>query len=914
MAGWGFDGEEEKKGKRGRACVVVLGDIGRSPRMQYHALSLARQASLAVDIVGYGGSEPYSAILEHHSINIYKMKQCPKFLQHLPWIFKPFVLLFKAVFQFFMLLWFLCYKIPAPDVFLVQNPPSVPTLVAVKWASWLRGSAFIIDWHNFGYTLLALSLGRSSRFVAVYRWFERHYGKMADGSLCVTRAMQHELAQNWGIKATVLYDQPPEFFHSASLEEKHKLFCRLNKNLTQPHGVQDCATIGTVGLMNKNLNDTLCTSMVGSDIVLKPNRPAIIVSSTSWTPDEDFGILLEAAVMYDRRVAAILNEDNSTEEVLWKEMWEGKQYLYPRLLFIITGKGPEKEKYEEKIRRLHLIRVAFRTMWLSAEDYPLLLGSADLGVCLHTSSSGLDLPMKVVDMFGCGLPVCAVSYSCIKELVQVEKNGVLFSSSSELADELLHFFKGFPDACDSLELLRNGALETGSSARWTAEWEDNAQPLISKAIKAKTSEKIKSGLQLAAIPPSTAEEVVPSVNPSIEVPRRFNDVPNTSNPQRATKLRKYVVDANSQVDSIKLTNYENLSNVVDVIRRKLGDDGVKAFKNTSFGHFLDMKSMIFCSGIVHSFLVRVLECDDPDVLVFNFWGIGARFDCNAFNLVTGLKFSKFPSFFKMHDLPSTLWDKYFGGRGTIEQNEFMITFEMYPFDETEVNVKVCMFYLLEAVLLVGDKRKSEKKEAYITSFFKSIAYSSYDGPPSVVEDVDDITVDPSLEQVQPDRRTPTMIASTKDKICSKFIHKVKPWLRRKNTRTKAEFKFVEESLEGALFRTPEDPLYPRRRSLRRSQAPVERNRLKDIVVHRPRINKTLTCVVPNKLGLVRLRSEIGGEFSVRVKNYVLSGKWVNWRLKGCTPDEAKGRVHLSLAEAGPCVLIDWLVRHADKAR
>lgn len=56
------------------------------------------------------------------------------------------------------------------------------------------------------------------------------------------------------------------------------------------------------------------------------------------TPDEDFGILLEAALMYDRRVAAILNEDDSTkEEVLWKEMQSGKQYLYPRLLFVITG-------------------------------------------------------------------------------------------------------------------------------------------------------------------------------------------------------------------------------------------------------------------------------------------------------------------------------------------------------------------------------------------------------------------------------------------------------------------------------------------------------------------------------------------------------------------------------------------------
>ncbi|KAM7498522.1 hypothetical protein LguiA_022936 [Lonicera macranthoides] len=479
--------EEAKIGKRrrrGRAAVVVLGDIGRSPRMQYHALSLARQACLEVDIVAYGGSEPHSAVSEHQSIHIHKMTQWPTIPRSLPKILRPFMLLIKPLIQFLMLLWFLFFKIPAPDVFIVQNPPSVPTLVAVKWVSWLRRSAFIIDWHNFGYTLLALSLGRSSRFVALYRWFEKHYGQMANGSLCVTRAMQHELAQNWGIKATVLYDQPPEFFHPALLQEKHKLFYRINKHLSQPYGLQDCISIGMVGPDSRDPHATLFTTQVGDDIFLKQNRPALIVSSTSWTPDEDFGILLEAALMYDRRVAALLNEDDSTgEDVIWKEICEGKQFLYPRLLFIITGKGPEKEKYEEKIRKLDLKRVAFRTMWLEPEDYPLLLGSADLGVCLHTSSSGLDLPMKVVDMFGCGLPVCAVSYSCIKELVKVEENGLLFNSSSELADELMMLFKGFPNGCGALKSLRDGVLQMGSSARWATEWEGNAKPLISETFE-----------------------------------------------------------------------------------------------------------------------------------------------------------------------------------------------------------------------------------------------------------------------------------------------------------------------------------------------------------------------------------------------------------------------------------------------
>lgn len=37
-----------------RVIILVLGDIGRSPRMQYHALSIVRKGG-KVDLVGYNG-------------------------------------------------------------------------------------------------------------------------------------------------------------------------------------------------------------------------------------------------------------------------------------------------------------------------------------------------------------------------------------------------------------------------------------------------------------------------------------------------------------------------------------------------------------------------------------------------------------------------------------------------------------------------------------------------------------------------------------------------------------------------------------------------------------------------------------------------------------------------------------------
>ena len=108
-------------------------------------------------------------------------------------------------------------------------------------------------------------------------------------------------------------------------------------------------------------------------------------------------------------------------------------------------------------------------------DYALLLASADLGVSLHTSSSGVDLPMKVVDIFGAGLPVVGWGkFEAWPELVKEDVNGKGFSSSDKLWQLLIHLLG---DRDGLLHVLKTGALEE-SKYRWDDEWDAVAGKLF----------------------------------------------------------------------------------------------------------------------------------------------------------------------------------------------------------------------------------------------------------------------------------------------------------------------------------------------------------------------------------------------------------------------------------------------------
>lgn len=109
-----------------------------------------------------------------------------------------------------------------------------------------------------------------------------------------------------------------------------------------------------------------------------------------------------------------------------------KDFKFPGIQVVVTGKGPLKDHYLRIFDQRNKERwggiINIRTVWLDVDDYPKIVASADLGVCLHFSSSGYDLPMKVVDMFSAKLPCIAYSYLCIDELVKDGENGRLFSN------------------------------------------------------------------------------------------------------------------------------------------------------------------------------------------------------------------------------------------------------------------------------------------------------------------------------------------------------------------------------------------------------------------------------------------------------------------------------------------------------
>src|SRR5271170_4268500 len=84
-------------------------------------------------------------------------------------------------------------------------------MVVARLACTLRSSRLVIDWHNLGYTLLALRLSPYHPLVLIHRFYEQIFAHCAYANFCVTDLMRRHLTEEYGLqKVTTLMDRPPD--------------------------------------------------------------------------------------------------------------------------------------------------------------------------------------------------------------------------------------------------------------------------------------------------------------------------------------------------------------------------------------------------------------------------------------------------------------------------------------------------------------------------------------------------------------------------------------------------------------------------------------------------------------------------------------------------------------------------------
>ena len=322
-------------------AVVVVGDLSRSPRMLNHAHELARTGR-PVSLIGLRERE----FAAPAGVSVEPLR---------PWrTLGAWGLAGAAIrmgLTLLQLLWVLVRRRPA--AILVQNPPAFPTLLAAWMAARLVRALFVVDWHNYGYSMLALRLGKDHRLTLLAARHEGWMARRASRNFCVSQGMRDDLSRRFGVRAQVLYDRPVECLPSR-----------------------------------------------------REGTRLIAVCPAGWTADEDMPLLLDALELLDTREIEIH----------------------------LTGDGPLRAPLEPRIAALRASGWAIHTGFLEETEYRALLGRCHLGLSLHRSSSGLDLAMKVVDLFAAGVPVCALDFGgSLGEQVSDGETGFLFRTASELA-------------------------------------------------------------------------------------------------------------------------------------------------------------------------------------------------------------------------------------------------------------------------------------------------------------------------------------------------------------------------------------------------------------------------------------------------------------------------------------------------
>ena len=289
----------------------------------------------------------------------------------------------------------------------------------------------MIDWHNLSHTIAAVRLGERHRAVKAIARSERRWARRADAHLdrvAGARRLAGARIQGQSRRLSTIGRAMPSSRPSPADGQRR------------------------------------CGSGSRADAQLGPSRPPIVVCPTSWTPDEDFDLLLEALERAERQLTRNARPAPAT----------------PALAVLLTGRGALRDAFEARAARRNFKAIAVKTVWLE----PVGLSDARRhGRPRPLPSSVLVGPRSAdearrLSRRRCARRRCSTTRRCCREVMTSGQEGVTFRDPGDLANVLVTVATGSA----SRRIRRSARAARGSRQhppeRWSAQWDQAARPVL----------------------------------------------------------------------------------------------------------------------------------------------------------------------------------------------------------------------------------------------------------------------------------------------------------------------------------------------------------------------------------------------------------------------------------------------------
>lgn len=188
-----------------------------------------------------------------------------------------------------------------------------------------------------------------------------------------------------------------------------------------------------------------------------------------------------------------------------------------------------------------------------------------------------------------------------------------------------------------------------------------------------------------------------------------------------TQDSQYIIPVDGRFNGKVTFNYT--ADIGDLLRKNMSETGLNLFRETIFGHILDVGHVWGQGQLVHGLCLREIECVEPQTIQYRIGGSVLRFGLREFGIVSGLRIHgdlRIPDF---EDNDDSLMTTYFNGGNYVRKSSLEDVIKFRRCKDPADEVKLAVVYVIHFFII------SSRSETNITknwfAFVESGQYTEF---------------------------------------------------------------------------------------------------------------------------------------------------------------------------------------------